>query len=78
MTQKIRNAPAKGSLPVLQYLTPGQLQVDASYQRSIENGQSRSLIARIAKDWNWDLCQVLVVSRRGDQGLFVVDGQHRL
>tara|TARA_B100000378_G_scaffold208138_2_gene171225 strand:+ start:592 stop:750 length:159 start_codon:yes stop_codon:yes gene_type:complete len=29
MTQKIRNAPAKGSLPVLQYLTPGQLQVDA-------------------------------------------------
>ncbi|WP_370171813.1 DUF6551 family protein [Sphingobium abikonense] len=78
MTQKIRYAPAKGSLPVLQYLTPGQLQVDASYQRSIENGQSRSLIARIAKDWNWDLCQVLVVSRRGDQGLFVVDGQHRL
>lgn len=78
MTRKPAYAPPKGSLPVLQYLSPAQLQVDATYQRSIENGQSRNLIAKIAREWNWDLCQVLVVSRRGDQGLFVVDGQHRL
>ncbi|SEI69433.1 hypothetical protein SAMN05518849_101583 [Sphingobium sp. AP50] len=78
MTRKPAFTPAKGSLPVLQYLSPSQLKVDASYQRSIENSQSRNLIAKIAREWNWDLCQVLVVSRRGDQGLFVVDGQHRL
>lgn len=78
MIRKPAFAPAQGSLPVLQYLAPAQLQVDATYQRSIENSQSRSLIAKIAREWNWDLCQVLVVSRRGDQGLFVVDGQHRL
>jgi hypothetical protein len=86
MTRKPAFAPARGNLPVLQYLSPAQLQIDPSYQRSIDNGQSRNLIARIAREWNWDLCQVLVVSRRGspesrasgEQGLFVVDGQHRL
>lgn len=78
MTRKPAFAPPSGSLPVLQYLPPAQLKVDPGYQRSIDNGQSQRLIAAIARDWNWDLCQVLVVSRRGDQGLFVVDGQHRL
>ncbi|EPR09908.1 hypothetical protein M527_07225 [Sphingobium indicum IP26] len=78
MTRKPAFAPPIGSLPVLQYLQPTQLKVDPSYQRSIENAASQKLIASIARDWNWDLCQVLVVSRRGDQGLFVVDGQHRL
>lgn len=78
MTRQTHYAPALGSLPVLQYLVPAQLKIDSTYQRSIENGASRALIARIAREWNWDLCQVLVVSRRGDQGLFVVDGQHRL
>lgn len=78
MSRKPQYDAPKGSLPVLQYLSPAQLQVDATYQRSIENGQSRNLIAKIAREWNWDLCQVLVVSRRVSGGLFVVDGQHRL
>lgn len=78
MIRKPTFAPPRGSLPVLQYLQPTQLQVDATYQRSIENPTSQRLIASIARDWNWDLCQPLVVACRGDQGLFVVDGQHRL
>lgn len=78
MTRKPAFAPVRGNLPVLQYLQPGQLKVDPTYQRSIENGQSQNLIAKIAREWNWDLCQVLVVSRRGEEGMFVVDGQHRL
>lgn len=78
MSRKPAFALARGSLPVLQYLQPGQLKVDPTYQRSIENGQSQNLIAKIAREWNWDLCQVLVVSRRGEEGMFVVDGQHRL
>ncbi|MEK7342466.1 MAG: DUF6551 family protein [Pseudomonadota bacterium] len=77
MSRKPQYDAPKGSLPVLQYLSPAQLQVDATYQRSIENGQSRNLIAKIAREWDWQLCGVLVVSRRGDEGLFVVDGQHR-
>lgn len=67
-----------GSLPVLQYITPDQLLIDPGYQRAIEARASQRLIRAIAADWNWDLCQPLVVSRREDGRLFVVDGQHRL
>lgn len=70
--------PKRGSMPVLSYMPPKMLAVDPSYQRSIDNTVSRALINRIAKDWDWDLCQPLVISRREDGQLYVVDGQHRL
>jgi hypothetical protein len=71
-------APQQGTLPVLQYCPPAQLEVDPAYQRSIENAGSRRLIGEIARGWDWRLYQPLVVSRRADGRLFVVDGQHRL
>lgn len=71
------NAPL-GNLPALQYLLPQQLQIDESYQRSIDTGPSQALIRKIAQHWNWDLCQPLVVARREQGDLFVIDGQHRL
>ena len=71
------NAPL-GRMPVLQFMGPCELQIDAAYQRSIESGESKTLIRKIAQHWNWDLCQPLVVARRPDGGLFVIDGQHRL
>jgi ParB-like nuclease domain len=70
--------PKKGSMPVLQWMPPKMLAVDPAYQRSIDNTSSKALIQRIARDWDWDLCQPLVVSRRDDNQLYVVDGQHRL
>ncbi len=70
--------PIKGRRPVLQNCTVAELGIDPLYQRSIENGGSQSLIRAIARDWDWGLCQPLVVAQRADQGLFVVDGQHRL
>lgn len=70
-------APPRGTLPVLQYCPPAQLNVDASYQRELD-AQSRSLIGEIAARWDWSLCQPLVVASRPDRSLFVVDGQHRL
>ena len=70
--------PKRGTIPILQWMPPKMLGVDPAYQRSIDNTASRTLIHRIAKDWNWDLCQPLVVSLREDRSMFVVDGQHRL
>ncbi|MFZ5745257.1 MAG: DUF6551 family protein [Pseudomonadota bacterium] len=70
--------PPLGHLPALQYLLPAQLQIDGEYQRSPGDGASQTLIRKIAQHWNWDLCQPLVVARREDGGLFVIDGQHRL
>jgi hypothetical protein len=67
-----------GSLPVLQYCAPEQLLIDDSYQRSLDADSSQALIRRIAAQWDWGLCQPLFVARRGDGGLYVVDGQHRL
>lgn len=69
--------PAQGAMPVMQFCLPSQLEVDPSYQRSIENGESQALIAEIATNWHWGRAQHLTVSRR-DGKLFVVDGQHRL
>ena len=70
-------AAPRGTLPVLQYCTPAQLQVDPAYQRDLD-ATSLRLIDRIAHAWDWSLCQPLVIARRPDGALFVVDGQHRL
>ncbi len=71
-------APARGRLPALQFMAPDELAIDPTYQRSIEGEDSQRLIGSIAREWNWDLCLPLVVSRRPDGNLFVIDGQHRL
>jgi len=77
-TERLKINPQQGALPVLQYLTPQQLQIDARYQRTLESDASKTLVRQIAQNWSWDLCQVLVVARRDDGALFVIDGQHRL
>jgi hypothetical protein len=63
---------------VLQYCSLEQLQVDESYQRSLEAASSITLVRRIATFWDWGLCQPLFVARRADGQLYVVDGQHRM
>lgn len=70
-------ATPKGSLPVLQYCTPAQLAIDPLYQRELDH-HSRRMIARIAREWDWGLCQPLVVASRPGGALYVIDGQHRL
>lgn len=77
-TSRLKVNPPVGTMPVLQYCAPDQLQIDADYQRSLETGPSQTLIRRIAMFWDWGLCQPLIVARRADGGLYVVDGQHRL
>jgi hypothetical protein len=70
--------PAKGTPPVLQWIPVDGLQVDDRYQRSVTDHTSSALIKRIATAWDWTLAQVLVVARRPDSALMVIDGQHRL
>lgn len=71
--------PIIGLPPAPQFLAVEALQVDDSYQRSIEGGASRALIRKIAENWDWRLCLPLLVSRRSWQNgaMFVIDGQHR-
>lgn len=78
--QRLRFADPKGRMPTLQFCRPAELKIDPSYQRDISSSQSQALIRRIAQQWDWDLCQPLVVARRVDfvERLFVIDGQHRL
>lgn len=77
-TDRLKFNPPLGMLPALQYLLPQQLEIDAAYQRSLDSEQSQMLVRAIAQHWNWDLCQPLVVARRPDGKLYVIDGQHRL
>lgn len=64
--------------PSLEFRPIADLQIDDSYQRSIDIGASQSLVKRIAREWDWGLCQPLNVARREDGALYVIDGQHRL
>ena len=77
-TDRLKVNPPLGMMPELQYLQPDLLQVDQSYQRTLDTDASRTLVRGIAQHWNWDLCQPLVVARRDGGTLYVIDGQHRL
>lgn len=66
----------RGLMPAIQWCLVDQLEIDPTYQRSIDNNESQALIAEIALNWHWGRAQLLNVSRR-DGRLFVVDGQHR-
>lgn len=75
------NAPAyaapRGRQPSIEWVPIAELLIDESYQRTIDTLASKRLIARIAEEWDWDVLDVLKVSRRPDDRSFVVDGQHR-
>lgn len=59
----------------LEYIDKGKLMVDiASYQRSYSD--TRSL--EMARSWSWVALGAIIVARRPDGSLWVVDGQHRL
>ncbi len=77
-TSRLKVNPPLGLRPSLENCRIGDLNVDPSYQRSIEVGSSPSLIRKIAMFWDWSLFHPLAVSRRVDGSLWVVDGQHRL
>lgn len=76
--EKAKAGPMVGNPPSLEWLAVGQLQVDPAYQRATDGPHSRRIIVGMVKCWDWKLCQPLVVTRRADGGLFVLDGQHRL
>lgn len=78
LREDARYAPAKGMPPSIENRNPSELRIDDSYQRSIETNPSQALIARIARNWDWRMCLPLVVSKRLDGSLYVIDGQHRL
>lgn len=58
---------------VLMEVDKSELSVDHAYQRSVNNKKAN----RIASEWSWVACGVLIVASRED-GFFVIDGQHRL
>lgn len=66
-----------GDPPSIQLVAPARLKIDETYQRTISGKDSQAAIARYAHAWDWRLCVPLLVSQR-DDGLYVIDGQHRL
>ncbi len=69
--------PPIGQLPSIEWIQINRLSVDEAYQRSTDNVSSRRLISSIAHSFDWRLCSPLVVSRRADDTLTIIDGQHR-
>lgn len=69
--------PPLGPQPSIEWIHLERLSIDSTYQRSTDNDASRRLIANIAARFDWRLCAPLVVSRRSDDTLNIIDGQHR-
>ncbi len=74
---RIKRGPKVGAPPSLEQIPLDRLQVDQAYQRATDSHASRRIIVNMVKRWDWALCQPLVVARRTDGGLFILDGQHR-
>lgn len=70
--------PQNGAPPSLEFVQLDRLNVDQAYQRATDGAASRRLIVGMLRSWEWPLCQPLVVARRDDGSLWVLDGQHRL
>ncbi|QUT04822.1 hypothetical protein KFK14_17550 [Sphingobium phenoxybenzoativorans] len=77
VARKAKFAPPLGMPPSIENRNPAELNIDDGYQRSIDTGPSKALIERIARSWDWRMCLPLVVSKRDDGSLWVIDGQHR-
>jgi hypothetical protein len=69
--------PIIGTPPVLSWIDIARLNIDDTYQRSLEGESSVALIRKIAAKWDWRMCQLVQVARRADDSLWIVDGQHR-
>lgn len=51
--------------------------IDGTYQRYLSRS-SEQRIAKIGKDWRWDLVGAIHVNHRGNDTFAVIDGQHRV
>lgn len=69
--------PQIGAPPSLEFIAVERLSVDPVYQRATDGPKSRKIITGMVREWDWRLCHPLVVSRRPDGALLVLDGQHR-
>ena len=76
--RRLKPGPQVGIPPSLEQVPVTRLSVDPAYQRATDSDASRRIIAGMVREWNWTLCQPLVVARRVDGSLWVLDGQHRL
>lgn len=75
--QRAKAGPQLGVPPSLEQIHVDRLQIDEAYQRATDSPRSRQIIVSMVKAWDWTLCQPLVVARRPDGALFILDGQHR-
>jgi hypothetical protein len=66
--------PLKNEPGQMAMLDKRSIYIDRDYQRKLND----LLVIRIAGNWSWVSCGVLLVSQRpGDKRYFVIDGQHR-
>ena len=75
--QPMARGPQKGAPPSLEFVALDRLRIDDAYQRATDGPHSRKIVIGMVKEWDWSLCQPLVVSRRLDGSLWILDGQHR-
>lgn len=74
----VETGPQTGAPPSLEFVAVDRLAIDPAYQRATDGPYSQRIIIGMVREWKWPLCQPLVVARRDDGQLMVLDGQHRL
>lgn len=73
MRQAALDAEAFHARSTIKQVRTASLIADRSYQRDL----SMNLVDEIAGDWNEVASELILVSDRGEEGLFVINGQHR-
>jgi hypothetical protein len=67
--------PTGGKLPALEWVEPGTLFIEDSYQRNLSENSIR-LIRRIVAEWSWARMKPPICAKGSDNKLCVIDGQH--
>ncbi len=66
-----------GGAPMLQWIAIDQLVVDDSYQRPLQNAQSRKIARAIAERFDWSKFSTVIVAPVEGGRYAIIDGQHR-
>jgi hypothetical protein len=71
----LKPAPIDGEKPIVKWVAPTSLMVDATYQRDLSERSIR-LIRRMIENFNWNRLKPPIVVQAGRASLHIVDGQH--
>src|ERR1700681_2137608 len=67
-----------GPVPDLTWLPVDRLDVDPTYQRTLDTPGGKRLVAQIAENFRWAMFQAILATPGNPERWLIIDGQHRI